>query len=91
MRNKKPATITAQQVNYIMAHGVSDIYNAYEKPSYNKVRAFNYWREYCAKRHLKNMVIYGHNCNYFTLYAIDEKRSILVKITYANIYEYNII
>ena len=89
MKNKKLLTIDAGRVNHIFNCGVASLYGAYNNPSINKIRAFNYWREYLTARGFLDVVIYGFNCNYFTLYA--RKKNTLLKITYANIYEYKII
>ena len=89
MKKEKIITIDGARVNYIFSHGVKSIYGAYKTPSYNKIRAFNYWVEYLKKRGFIDVVIYGFNCNYFTLYA--RKNNDLLKITYANIYTYKII
>ena len=89
MEKKKVLTIDAGRVNHIFNNGYASIYGAYNNPSINKIRAFNYWVEYLNKRGFNKVVIYGFNCNYFTLYAV--KDNTLLKITYANIYEYKIV
>lgn len=89
MQKNKVLTIDAGRVNHIFNAGYASIYGAYNNPSINKIRAFNYWREYLNERGFYQIVIYGFNCNYFTLYA--RKNDTLLKITYANIYEYKII
>lgn len=89
MQKNKVLTIDAGRVNHIFKSGYASLYGAYNNPSSKKIRAFNYWREYLNERGFYQIVIYGFNCNYFTLYAI--KNDVLLKITYANIYEYKII
>lgn len=86
---RKEKTITREAVAHIINNGYKDIYDAYNKPSYRKVRIFYNLYNDLKKDGYNNIVIHGYNCNYFTLYAT--KKDILIKITYANTYYYKII
>lgn len=48
--------------------GVSyDIYDAYDRPSYNKVRAFNECEKRCKEENGQGLCIIGHNSCTFTV------------------------
>lgn len=59
-REKRYITAADYRPNY-------DIYEAYEKPSIYKVRAWNYCKEMCKALNGFNLRITGHNCMAFTV------------------------
>ncbi len=82
-------TLTQAQAQHIINNGYADIYDAYNKPSIRKVKIYNSLYNELKKDGYNNIVIYGCNCNFFTLYAFKNNKAL--KITYANTYEYKII
>ena len=63
-----------------------DIFEAYGRPSNNKIKIWNFWKDYVIENNCYNLVITGYNCFHFTVMFEDE--IYIYKITASNNYRY---
>ena len=80
---------TKKAISMINAYNYAsdyNIYQAYKKPSYNKVKAWETCKKQCLENNGKNLKIIGHNSSYFSAGFTFEKdnKKYLFYITYAN-------
>lgn len=53
-----------------LPHAPRTIWDAYEKPSYNKERIYNDWKEWLNE--YKDFRIVSHNCNFFSIAVVTD-------------------
>lgn len=52
---------------YLTSRYYNNLYNCYNNPSYNKVRALEYCNELCNELNGYNLKIIGYNCTQFSV------------------------